>query len=249
MMGARFWRDRALLGVTLGAAIATLDFAHYAPVVSPPGGIGFQSYLSSLMTWCSEGLLYSLIVAVAERRARPRDLRGWELAAAVAAGVLVGVLLWQTFSLFVLRDLVGLRLFRDHVGQPVVWLGGVLYHVWLLSFFGGLVAAVQASHRWRARVLATLRREELERAASQRRLAQARLDALRARIDPDYVFATFSRLEGLYETDTSAADQLLDELIVFLRKALGETRASPYMHGQSTNVHGQFTKGEPDEEV
>jgi sensor histidine kinase YesM len=136
------------------------------------------------------------------------------------------VIIWHAFSVLVLRDALGLRLFRDHVGQPENLTGSALYHAWLMLFFGGLIAAVGASQRRRSRMLSALRSAELRRATSQQRLAQAQLASLEARVDPDYLYQTLSRLERLYEADPPAADQLLDELIAFLRDALTRS-ASP----------------------
>jgi LytS/YehU family sensor histidine kinase len=123
----------------------------------------------------------------------------------------------------VLRDQLGMRLFRDHIGQPENWLGGMLYNAWLMLFFGGLIAAVVASQRRRTRMLSTLRSAELNRTTSQQRLAEAKLASLQARVDPDYLYQTLSRLERLYEDDPPAADRLLDELIAFLRNALADS--------------------------
>jgi LytS/YehU family sensor histidine kinase len=69
------------------------------------------------------------------------------------------------------------------------------------------------------------RLRELEEELSEARLAEVSLGALRARIDPEYVFQTLSRLEHLYEDDPSGADRLLDELVSFLRRALADVQA------------------------
>jgi hypothetical protein len=61
-------------------------------------------------------------------------------------------------------------------------------------------------------------------AASQQRLAEISLGTLQARVDPEFVFRTLSKLERLYEVDPPAAERLLDELIVFLREALADLR-------------------------
>jgi LytS/YehU family sensor histidine kinase len=110
------------------------------------------------------------------------------------------------------------------MGVPVIWIQGVFFQSWLLLFFGGLAAAVHASRRRRARMLAALRAAELGRASLQQRLAEARLATLQARVDPDFLFQTLARLEQSYEADPDAADRLLDELIAFLRTALAEIR-------------------------
>ena len=222
----RFWITRLGYGFVLGVAVATLDFAHYFPLVSASNNVGFLSFVSSLLVWCGEGILLALAVGLVERWMSPRELRAWQLVLAVVVGAVAAVLTWQAFTLIVLRDGLGIRLFRDYLGTPVIWIGGVFYHSWLMLFFGGLAAAVYASRRWRARMLFALRTAELGRATSQQHLAEARFASLQARIDPDYIFQTLTRLERLYEADPAAADRLLDELIAFLRNALADMHAS-----------------------
>ena len=219
---ARFWMTRAVVGFIVGAAIATLDFLYYREFVSAPDEIGFGLLASSLVVWCGECVLFALLLGVAERLASPGELRAWQLALALLGGATASVILWHAFCLLVLRDQLGMQLFRDHVGQLGNWMHGLLYHAWLMLFFGGLVAAVAAAQRRRMRVLSALRSAELGRATSQQRLAEAKLASLEARIDPDYLYQTLSRLERLYEDDPPAADHLLDELIAFLRNALAD---------------------------
>jgi hypothetical protein len=230
----RFWATRAGFGIVLCAVIVALEFAYYFPLVSVRGELGLDSLVSLLMTWGGECILLALIVGAVERWMSPRELRAWELAVIVAAGSFAAALIWNVFGDFVLRDRLGLKLFVDHVGQPVAWGARVFYHSWLMFFFGGLAAAVHASLRRRARMLAALRAAELARAASQQQLAEVTLGSLRARIDPDFLFSTLTRLEGLYETDFAAADRLLDEVITRLRSAVSEIRATAAETGGAT---------------
>jgi len=222
----RFWMNRAGWGFLMGFAIAILDFAHYFPLAFDPEELGFISFLSLLLEWGVEGALLALTVGLAERWVSPRELRAWQLMLAVVIGAVVSVLVWQTFELFVLRDELGIRLFRDYLGVPVIWIRGVFYQVWLLLFFGGLGAAVFAYRQRRARMVSALHTAQLDRATSQQRLAEARLASLQACVDPNVLLQKLSGLEQSYEVDPDAADRLLDELIVFLRRALAEIRAS-----------------------
>ena len=221
----RFWMARAAIGFIVGATIATLDVLYYLPLVSAPNEIGFGLFIASLVVWCGECILFALALGLGERLASPGELRAWQLGFALVGGAAASVIAWHAFSVLVLRDQLGMRLLRDHIGQPENVMGGVLYHAWLMLFFGGLIAAVGASQRRRARMLLALRSAELGRATAQQRLAEARLASLEARVDPDYLYHTLSRLERLYEDDPPAADHLLDELIAFLRNALTEPRA------------------------
>ena len=224
--GGRFWLTRAAYGFAVGAALATLDFIHYFPFLSAPAAIDIGLFASSVVVWAGECALLALALGLAERAASPHELRAWQLALAILGAVVASVVAWHAFCLLVLRDVLGMRIFRESLGQPENWMGGLLYHAWLMLFFGCLIAAVGASQRSRRRMLAALRSAELERASSEQRLAQARLASLEASVDPDYLHETLSRLERLYEDDPPAADRLLDELIAFLRSALGDARAS-----------------------
>jgi hypothetical protein len=220
----RFWITRLGYGFVLGVAIATLNFAHSLPLTAAPNNVGFLAYVSLLLEWCGESILLALTVGLAERWMSPRELRAWQLALAVVVGAVAAVLTWQTFTLIVLRDGLGIRLFRDYLGTPVIWIVGVFFQGWLMLFFGGLAAAVYASRRRRARMLAALHAAELGRVRAQQRLAEARLASLQVRVEPDFLLQTLTRLEQSYEADPDAADRLLDELIAFLRGALADIR-------------------------
>jgi hypothetical protein len=222
----RFWAKWVGGAVSMGIVIALLDLAHYFPLVSAHDVFGSGAILSSLLLWGGEGAVAGLTLGIAEHWAKPRDIGAWRLAAALLIGVILGVLVCHTFSIYVLRDQFGIRQFRDYLGQPVVWAGGVLYHGWLLLFFGGLAVAAYASLRRRTRMVAALHNAQLVRESMRSRLAQANLADMRERIDPDALFDKLFRLEQLYETDPERADHLLDELIVFLRNALAGIRAS-----------------------
>jgi hypothetical protein len=224
--GGRIWLRPVGYGLLLGASIALLEFAYYYPLVSSPDKLGVLSLASSLLSWCGDSVLLALTVALFERWQAPQLLGARQLVLAVTIGSVAGVLAWQAFVLFVLRERFGIWVFRDHVGQPVNMTGAVLYQIWLMLLFGGLAAAVYVSRQQHARMLATLRAAELSRETSQRRLAEESLAALQARIDPEFVFETLTKLERLYEADPPGADRLLEELIVFLRAALGNVQDS-----------------------
>jgi hypothetical protein len=221
----RFWAARVGYGLGLGAIVALLEFVHYAPLVGERGGIGLAELALLLPDWCGEFVLLSLVVGYAEVRELPRELPVLKLALAVVLGAFAGALAWYAVLDVVLRDLLGMGLFIDRVGQPVTWAGRIFYHAWMMIFFGGLAVAVEASLRRHARMLAELRAAELRRAGAQQRLAEVSLGALQTRIDPEYVFQTLSRLEHLYEDDPSGADRLLDDLVSFLRRALADMQA------------------------
>jgi hypothetical protein len=222
----QFWLHRAGYGLLLGAAIAALEFAYFVPLVSEANRLGAAAFATLLMAWCGEGVLLLLTVGLAEWWLSPREPRAWQLALAVAVGSVAGVILWLSFLQFVLRDQFGIPLPRERIGVSLVWIAGILYHAWMMLFFGGLAVAAYASERRRARMLSALRTAELDRATSQQRLAETRLAALQARVDPDFLIQTLARFERLHTAEPAAADRVLDELIAYLRKALADLRTS-----------------------
>jgi hypothetical protein len=61
---------------------------------------------------------------------------------------------------------------------------------------------------------------------ARRRIVQARLQEVQARIDPQILFEMLDTVRLLYERDAALAENFLDELIVFLRAALPRLRAA-----------------------
>jgi len=232
----RFILNHLVCGLLLGATVSTLNFAYYFAQASTVSDFDILSFFSLMPEWCGEGMLMTLLVGFIARWRWPRELRNWEFALATVFAVVVAVLTWQVFTLLVLREGLGIRLLRDYMGVPVNWIGGVFYHGWMMLFFGGLAAAVYSSSRWRTRMLEKLQKAELHRALSQQRFAQTELEVLQTQLEPDYLLQNLLRLELAYETNAHQADQLLDELIVYLRDKLVKIRQSSEFVSSSTTM-------------
>lgn len=72
-------------------------------------------------------------------------------------------------------------------------------------------------HEEAARRLSAAKRLQHE---TRRRLAQSRLQAVQARIEPQLLFDMLDEVRRAYESEPDRAEQLLDQLVVFLRAAL-----------------------------
>ena len=80
-------------------------------------------------------------------------------------------------------------------------------------------------HRQRAlRRMTALRGVQLQRAQLSRRAFEARLQAMQARVEPQFLFNTLAQVESSYESDALLGDRMLDDLIVYLRAALPQLR-------------------------
>ena len=76
------------------------------------------------------------------------------------------------------------------------------------------------------RSTAALRQSELVRRGAERWLLELRLGSLQARLDPHVLFDTMDEAVRLYRSRPAAAEQLLDALIDYLRRALPQLRAA-----------------------
>lgn len=96
------------------------------------------------------------------------------------------------------------------------WRGGVGS-----ALFFGYCRLVQASRARRGQI----ERAELERAASEVRLREARVHALEQCIDPVLLQRTIAGLRAAYARDRREGEALLDLLVEFLRAAMPAVRA------------------------
>src|SRR5947208_17121416 len=109
------WLQLAGLGLTLGAAVALLEFAYYSPLVTA-GGAPLLGTL--LVGWGGEGVLLGLGVGLFTVRKAPWPLSARRLLLAVAVGSIASPLAWQAFVQLVLRERLGMRMLRDYMDQP-----------------------------------------------------------------------------------------------------------------------------------
>jgi hypothetical protein len=90
--------------------------------------------------------------------------------------------------------------------------------------YTGIGVTIYAAARAAERTGTRLRDAERTRARAARQLTEQRLQALQARVEPQFLFDTLAEIQQLYEREGRAAEPTLDALIVFLRAALAQTR-------------------------
>ena len=95
------------------------------------------------------------------------------------------------------------------------------YLIW-----GSIVVFIYASRRDALLARARMNRAQLQRANAQRRALESRLQALQARVEPQFLFNTLGQVHALYDVDPFKAGRALDDLIVYLRAALPHLRES-----------------------
>ena len=201
---ALFW---LVWGLSLGLeALATYPrYAAWEPIAT-----GFyDAFLGACL------LLFSVAVADAVRPARAPRWLPYAMAAVVASVAAAPLIVYT-------EPLVGLHCCWDEPRAPD-W-------VFVFSTFGGslvicTLAALGYFHRRRAlQRVAALRGAQLASVQLTRQAFEARLQAMQARVEPQFLFNTLALVERLYETDAKLADRMLDDLIVYLRAALPQLR-------------------------
>jgi sensor histidine kinase YesM len=81
-----------------------------------------------------------------------------------------------------------------------------------------------------------LSREAAARSEAERLAVESQLRMLRAQLEPHMLFNTLANLRSLLRTDATQAEQMIDQLITYLRSALAASRT------ESTSLSGEFAQ-------
>jgi hypothetical protein len=99
---------------------------------------------------------------------------------------------------------------------------------WLL--IAATAVFLYAGRRAARQTAARLHAAELDRTRRSRIALESRLQAMQARIEPQFLFNTLAQVQRLYETDAALGGRMLDDLIAYLRAAM------PLMRDSSSTV-------------
>ena len=137
--------------------------------------------------------------------------------------------------LMLLADVPSIRLGLVESTTTGSW--SALFNALLMATFlvyqhGGQARSEEASRR--------LQQLQHEQQAARRRLVEAQLQALQARVDPQMFFDILESVQRLYATDAPRAEALLDELIVFLRSALPRLRSASSTLAQELELAASY---------
>ena len=149
-----------------------------------------------------------------------------------AVGVAVGELFSSTWRAFVLPDRwPTTRPWIEGPGAPYYYAIWDLTH-WLLV--GGCAVFFYADRRAASKTETHLIAAELDRIRRSRVALESRLQAMQARVEPQFLFNTLAQIERLYEVERNLAGRVLDDLIAYLRAAM------PLMRNTSSTVEQEI---------
>ncbi|MBE2242093.1 MAG: histidine kinase [Burkholderiaceae bacterium] len=222
-------------GITWRQVGATVVLGCALAVVLMGTGIAWFSGFTGLL----------LAVAAAQIRAFPL-LLGFVVADRVAAGdpqrrapyawaVFVGAAAGMALAMpFV--NLMGRALgFDDFTGAPPdFWF--FAYQVCDMVLIAGAAVWVILDRRRAALARERMLGAELDRIAAERRSLQSDLQAMQARVEPQFLFNTLTQLGALYREDAARGERMLDELINYLRAAMPKMRDTSSTLGQEIEL-------------
>jgi len=89
---------------------------------------------------------------------------------------------------------------------------------------GGLAYAIYTYLRRTAHAASQAHESGLQRVQLERQMTEARLQALRAQIEPHFLFNTLANVHRLYQTDPGLGRKMLANFVAYLRAALPQMR-------------------------
>ena len=227
-------RDQVLAAVLFGLAVSLVNVISFAaPLSTFARTLSIKALLASILVQDQiRALALMAAIVVADRIVDAgAPMRRAYLAAALGGCVLGVVLSEPAFWIWraSLPDDVWPAHFR--------WLHGTAVYVyhpvfalthWLV--IGGAAVFFYADRRAARRTEARLRAAELDRIRSSKLALESRLQAMQARVEPQFLFNTLAQVERLFEVDAALAARMLDDLIAYLRAAM------PLMRDTSSTV-------------
>lgn len=166
------------------------------------------------------------IIAVVQTRLAPGRTRTITLLSAMLAWAVLWQLwnaLWSSHFIVVELGLVSSE-------------GQIVAGFWTSTTYMLIAAWCYESADRATRTKAALRESELARQSAERWLIELRLSSLQARVDPRLLFDTLDEAGRLYRSRPPAAEQLLDALIDYLRRALPQLRQAESTLGREIEL-------------
>jgi len=188
--------------------------------------------IGNVIEYQMKALVLLAAIVIADRAVDMGADRREAYVAAAIGGCLVGLAFSETFAwawrTFVLPD-------QWPVTRPYTRGTASLFYFpifaatnWLL--LGAPAVFFYADRRAARKTAAYLHSAELDRIRRSKLALESRLQAMQARIEPQFLFNTLAQVERLYELDPSLAGRMLDDLIAYLRAAM------PMMRDTSSTV-------------
>ncbi|HEY1327141.1 MAG TPA: histidine kinase [Casimicrobiaceae bacterium] len=104
------------------------------------------------------------------------------------------------------------------------------------AMLGAAILWIINDRRLAQRAQMRMHRAEMDRIAAQKRSIESGLQAMQARVEPQFLFNTLAQVRGLYRADPARGTQMLDNLITYLRAAMPKMRDTSSTVGQELEL-------------
>jgi len=224
----RLFKGRATHVLFVGATSTVINFLRLWPQLPDEPRLVLR--LMPEMT-LSE-LTTAALIIIALTLAQTAPLAGWRRTALMCAAGLMAVGVHLLARVFLIEaSAMGIVVHR----QVVSSLGSYLMaQAWWWSAVAFALVLFYRTQEREISLAAHAREVELDRVETQRGVMASRLDVLRARVEPEFLFGALDDVRKLYQRDRDTADEMVDALIVYLRAAL------PQMRGESSTVRREM---------
>lgn len=209
------WLGYLAVWTLISLAFAGQAYLTRAEIGSPVRW-GF-AFAGNLIDWYTFAVLSLPVLWLARRI--PIELRDWQrrVTIHIAASVVYSIL-WM-----VLRALLRMALHLTEGTGPLGFWETFKYALVATFFFNVLIYWVVISVAHAVGFYRRDREREVRTAELEKRLAQARLQALQMQLNPHFLFNTLHAISSLMHKDVEAADRMLIRLGDLLRYALEST--------------------------
>jgi LytS/YehU family sensor histidine kinase len=122
---------------------------------------------------------------------------------------------------------LAMRTSREVFGDPrdvIIMQPVVVFFEYLI--WGSIIVFIYVNRRTGLLAAAHMNAAQLDRAQTQRRTLASKLQALQARIEPQFLFNALARVRDLYDESPARGRRMLDDLSVYLRAVLPHLRDS-----------------------
>lgn len=230
------WR---VVGTTFAITIAldawlVFDIV-YQIGTKPPGAEGYISgaIINLLMAFC---IMFMTLVAdeLVAHGAKRLPAYAWAVVIGSAAAVLAQWEVHQWLHLRSWNEVPGIP-HELAITQPVAVF--FEYLIW-----GSIIVFIYVSRRTALLASLRLNAARVQRTDAQRRTLESRLQALQARVEPQFLFNTLSQVRALYDSDPAKGAGMLGDLIVYLRAILPHLREPTSTLGQEVDLASAYLK-------
>lgn len=208
-----------VVGATFAIAIAlqawfAIEFALLSQEASQHDGARAASNL--LMAY---GVMLATLVAdeAVDRGAKRLRAYGWAVITGSAVAAVTQLLVQRWLPWGTDTGAAG-NLLTDIAQAASVFFEYLLWAAIIVMVYANRRTALLASARMNA--------AQVQRAELQRRMLESQLQALQARVEPQFLFGTLVQMRESYDINPAQGAQIADDLIVYLRAALPQMRDS-----------------------